>query len=435
MKLAGWGNYPRVACRTGELAGEDRHLLAEPPLIARGRGRAYGDAALQPNLTVLTRRLDHLLAFDPASGLLTAEAGMGLDTLLEIFLPRGWLPPVMPGTQFVTLGGMVAADVHGKNHHQAGSFGRHVLGLRLLLGDGRVVECGPDTHPDLFAATLGGMGLTGIILSVTFRLLPVQTAWIRCETLRAPGLAAAQEAFEDSADWTYTVAWIDCLDPANRCLVSRGEIAALDQLPPALRRTPFVVPARAARRVPFDFPGWALNPWSVTAFNTAYYHAAPRRPVPGLMAFDRFFFPLDAVLEWNRIYGRGGFTQYQCVLPKAAGREGLPRLLAAIREDGTGSFLAVLKLFGRQDGLLSFPMEGYTLALDFPLRRPALALLDRLDSIVADHGGRLYLAKDSRTTPTMLRRFYPRIEQFQDIRARWSARGRMQSLLAERLAL
>lgn len=434
MKLSGWGNYPRVACRMAELCGDDRRLLAAPPLIARGRGRAYGDAALQPNLTVSTRRLDRLLAFDPTSGVLTAEAGVGLDTLLDIFLPRGWLPPVMPGTKFVTLGGMVAADVHGKNHHVAGSFGRHVLGLRLLLGDGRVVECGPHAHPDLFAATLGGMGLTGIILGVTFRLRPVQTAWIWCETLRAPGLAAALEAFEESAGWTYTVAWIDCLDPAGRCLVSRGDIAAPDQLPPAV--APFAVPARATRRVPVDFPGWALNRWSVAAFNTAYYRAAPRRPVPGLTELDHFFFPLDAVLEWNRIYGRGGFTQYQCVLPKAAGPEGLSRLLAAIRQDASGSFLAVLKLFGRQDcGLLSFPMEGYTLALDFPLRPPTLAMLDRLDSIVADHGGRLYLAKDARTSPAMLRRFYPRLDTFQDIRARWSARGRMQSLLAERLAL
>lgn len=436
MKLAGWGNFPRMSCRLAipASAGEARAWLNQPPVIARGLGRSYGDASLQPNLTLLTSRLDHLLAFDPASHVLSAEAGVTLSTILDVFLPRGWLPPVSPGTKFVTLGGMVAADVHGKNHHGAGSFGRHVRALRLMLADGRVVQCGPQLEPDLFWATVGGMGLTGLILSVDFPLLPVRTAFIRSEVLCVPNLEAAFDAFEASAHWTYTVAWIDCLTGGRnlgRCLLTRGELAEPDDVPPGLSP-----PRKMPKRVPVDFPNWVLNRWSMRAFNALYYNMAPRQPRPAIVDLDSFFYPLDALLEWNRIYGRNGFTQYQCVLPKAAGREGLRRLLAAIQKSGFGSFLAVLKLFGGSSGgLMSFPMQGYTLALDFPVRPPTLALLHELDAIVADHAGRLYLAKDARTTPGMLRKGYPRLEAFQHVRRQWGAAGRMQSLLAERLDL
>jgi decaprenylphospho-beta-D-ribofuranose 2-oxidase len=433
MRLAGWGNYPQICCRIAELRVAADGLVTDGPLIARGLGRSYGDAALQSNLTVLTRRLDRLLAFDPGSGLLSCEAGVTLGALLDLFLPRGWLPPVMPGTKFVTIGGMVAADVHGKNHHHAGSFGRHLRSLRLMLADGRVVTCDREHHRDLFDATIGGMGLTGIILSADFRLQPVRTAWVCAETLRAPSLEAALEAFEASAASTYSVAWIDALSGAGRCLLSRGELAEPDQLPLGL--PPLRLPPKRSIRIPVDFPGFVLNRWSARAFNAFYYSTSPRRPVRRLMDCQSFFFPLDALLEWNRLYGRAGFTQYQCVLPKPAGQAGLDSLLATIRASGFGSFLAVLKLFGRQDGLMSFPLEGYTLALDFPVRPPTLSLLDRLDAIVADHGGRLYLAKDARTSPDMLRRFYPQLACFQDIRAKWGAIGHMHSQLAERLHL
>ncbi len=441
MKLAGWGNFPRMGCRTAEIrqAEDARRWIAEAPLVARGNGRSYGDASLQPNLTLLMRRMDCLRAFDPATGLLTCEAGVSLETILDIFLPRGWLPPVTPGTKFVTVGGMIASDVHGKNHHHIGSFGRHVRSLSLLLADGRVVECGPAQHPELFAATLGGMGLTGVILAATFPLVPVRSAFIRQEVVRAPSLDAALDAFEASAGWTYSVAWIDCLTGGRhlgRCLLSRGELAEPDDLPPALRAVPLVRKTRAAHRVPVDLPHWVLNRWSMRAFNTLYYNKSPRRPEPGIVDLDGFFYPLDALLEWNRIYGRAGFTQYQCVLPKQAGRQGMRQLLATIQKSGFGSFLAVLKLFGGGDvGLLSFPLEGYTLALDFPVRPPTLSLLHELDAIVAGHGGRLYLAKDARSTPDMLRKGYPDLAEFQAVRAQWGAVGRLQSLLAERLHL
>jgi FAD/FMN-containing dehydrogenase len=440
MILAGWGNYPRIACRTAEIRSRDAlpAIFGRGPLIARGNGRAYGDAALQPNLTVLCRRMDRLLAFEPETGSLTCEAGLRLETLLDLFVPRGWFPPVTPGTKFVTLGGMVAADVHGKNHHGGGSFGRYVDELGLMLPDGRILACSRHENADLFAATIGGMGLTGIILTVRFRMKRIESARMRVQTIRAPSLDAALEGFEASADWTYNVSWIDCLSGGarlGRSLLSRGEHALAEELPAELRGQPFQRTPSKPKRVPVDFPQWALNRFSVRAFNEFYYRASPRQPDSRLVAFDPFFYPLDALLEWNRIYGKSGFTQYQCVLPKQAGREGLTALLKAIQRGGGGSFLAVLKLFGAQESLLSFPMEGYTLALDFPVTAPNLNLLNELDAIVADHGGRLYLAKDARTTPAMIRRGYPRLGRFQEIRARYGAIGLMQSLQAERLNL
>ncbi|WP_142848061.1 FAD-binding oxidoreductase [Telmatospirillum sp. J64-1] len=440
MMLSGWGNFPRLDCRVAAMRGvEDiRAVLDEAPLIARGNGRSYGDAALQPHLTLLSRHLDRFLAFDPANGRLTCEAGVRLETILEVFVPRGWFPPVTPGTKFVTVGGMIASDVHGKNHHVAGSFGRHVESMRVMVADGRILECSRQEHADLFAATIGGMGLTGIILSASFRLLPIQSAWIRQETIRATTLEETLEAFEESADWTYTVSWIDCLQGGKcqgRSLLTRGEHAMPDELPAEVASQPLQPRRKRLKRVPMDFPSWALNSWSVRAFNALYYGAAPKTAAPRIVDYDSFFYPLDAILEWNRIYGRHGFTQYQCVLPKQAGREGLRRLLNTIQKTGSGSFLAVLKLFGKQDDLMSFPMEGYTLALDFPLRGPTLGLLLELDAIVADHGGRLYLAKDARSTPHMFRKGYPGVERFQEIRAHYGARGKMQSLQAERLDL
>lgn len=439
MTLSGWGRFPRVACRTlavRTVADATRALGGPGGLIARGNGRAYGDAALNPRLTLCMRGMDRMLAFDPASGVLTCEAGVLLDEILEVFVPRGWFPPVTPGTRLVTVGGMIAADVHGKNHHVAGSFGDHVTGLDLLMADGRVVTCGPDREPELFAATRGGMGLTGVILRAGVRLIPVGTAWIRQETLRADGLDAIMGMFEESAGWTYSVAWIDCLARGarlGRSLLFRGEHAGVDELPAEHRAAPFSIGRRRARTMPVELPGAALNRWTVGAFNALYWRRGTPRET--LVDYDRFFYPLDAILEWNRLYGRAGFTQYQCVLPKTASAAGLRALLETIAAAGDASFLAVLKLFGRQEGLLSFPMEGYTLALDFPVRTATLGLLLELDAIVADHGGRLYLAKDARMGAGMLRRGYPALPRFRALRAARDPGGAFRSLQSERLDL
>jgi len=438
-ELSGWGRYPRAECRViaGRGEAELRAVLAQnDSLIARGNGRSYGDSALNPAATLAMCHDDRLLDFDPATGRLTAEAGVMLADVIATFLPRGFFPPVTPGTKFVTLGGMIAADVHGKNHHRAGSFGDHVESLDLMLAGGGVVTCSASSNRDLFDATRGGMGLTGIILRATFRLIPVETAYIRQETLRARDLDETMELFERSRDWTYSVAWIDCLarnGGLGRSLLMRGEHAAAAELPDSRRATPFAVPAKGEKRVPLDLPACALNRWSVRAFNGVYYRRAGTGVA--LVDYDRFFYPLDAILDWNRLYGRQGLVQYQCVIPKDRSRAGLTALLERIARAGAGSFLSVLKLLGPGRGMLSFPLEGYTLALDFPASSASLDLLRELDAIVAAHGGRVYLAKDARLEAEALRHFYPGLEAFLSARKAADPAGRFASLQSRRLAL
>jgi FAD/FMN-containing dehydrogenase len=407
-------------------------IAANGSLIARGNGRAYGDPALNPAATLSMLRHRGVLEFDRVAGRISCEAGLLLADLLDIVIPAGWFVPVTPGTKFVSVGGMVAADVHGKNHHRAGCFGDHVDSIALALADGSVVQCSPGENAELWAATRGGMGLTGVILSVTFRLIPIETSFIRQQTLRAPNLAEAMALFEASAAATYSVAWIDCLARGaalGRSLVYLGEHARAEDVPGT---TPAAIRGRA-RRVPFDLPGFVLNRWSVRAFNAVYFRRG--RPGHAIVDYDSYFYPLDALLDWNRIYGRAGFVQFQCVLPKAASARGLTALLGRIAGAGAGSFLAVLKLFGAQEGLLSFPIEGFTLALDFAATPANFALLATLDDIVADHGGRIYLAKDARTTAALLRRFYPRLPEFETIRARYDPTGKFASLQSRRLDL
>jgi FAD/FMN-containing dehydrogenase len=440
VPLTGWGRYPRrdceVAAPTDPAAAAAARAPARP-LIARGNGRSYGDASFGPGLTVDMRRLGRLIAFDEATGELTCEAGALLSEIVAVFTPRGWFPPVTPGTKFVTVGGMVASDVHGKNHHGAGSFCDHVLSVRLALGDGTILTCSQAENADLFAATCGGMGLTGTLLTVTFRLIPVRSSKILQETVRAPDLAAAIDIFEAGAARTYSVAWIDCLaSGANlgRSVIIFGEHAAPQDLDPAEQATPFARPSPRGKRVPVDFPTVALNRLSVSLFNQVYYRL--QKPGRKVVDIDPYFYPLDAIQDWNRIYGRHGFLQYQCVLPLETSRDGLTALLTEIARVGQASFLAVLKRLGRESfGYLSFPREGYTLALDFPANPETFALLDRLDRIVTEAGGRLYLAKDARMRAPMLRSGYPRLEQFNAVRQRYGLDGRFRSALSDRLEI
>lgn len=445
MRLAGWGNYPVV---DGKLAvpsnGPEaaRLVAAATSLISRGNGRSYGDAAINADCSLSLLRLDRLLGFDPVNGRLTCEGGVMLSDILATFLPRGWFPPVTPGTKFVTVGGMIAADVHGKNHHAVGSFGRHVEAFDLLTADGTVVSCSRTHNVDLFRATVGGMGLTGTILNATFRLIPVQTAWIRQQTFVAANLGEVMDLFQQSRDFPYSVAWIDCLargDRLGRSLLYCGEHALIEDLPFDKLEMPLEIPARRIMTVPCFLPRAILNRFAVRTFNALYYRRGANGPSKNIVDYDAYFYPLDAILEWNRIYGRRGFTQYQCVLPLAASREGLMQILDRIAKAGQGSFLSTLKLFGAPDdthsGLLSFPMEGYTLALDFPISRSALALLKELDAIVSDHGGRLYLAKDARADASTMSKGYPALAAFAIIREQSGAKTKFQSELSRRLSL
>ncbi|MBU3077174.1 FAD-binding oxidoreductase [Sphingomonas quercus] len=437
--LSGWGRWPIARCAVtepGTSAAAGAALADFTSIIPRGNGRSYGDASLNPDGVLLTSRLGHMLTLDEAAGVLECEGGTLLSDIIEALLPRGWFAPVTPGTRFVTVGGMIAADVHGKNHHGAGGFGGHLLWLDLALPDGRVLRCSPAEHEELFAATCGGMGLTGLILRAAFRLLRVETARIRQRTVRAPDLDAAFAIFESAQDWTYSVAWIDGLQTdarLGRSLLFLGEHARAEELPLAERSRPFARAARAPKRVPIDFPAIALSRLPVRAFNTLYYQR--QRPGDALVDLYPYFYPLDALLEWNRIYGRRGFVQYQCVLPLAESRAGMRRLLEAIARGGNASFLAVLKRMGAESfGHLSFPMEGYTLAMDFPTSTGNLALLDRLDAITAEHGGRIYLAKDARAAPATMRG-YPRLERFRAVRRDYGLVGRLESLQSQRLEI
>ena len=415
-------------------------IKRSPTLIARGNGHSYGDAALNPNLTVSMLKMDRIQAFDEKTGLLTCEAGVLLADILDVFVPRGWFPPVVPGTKFVTVGGMIAADVHGKNHPRTGSFGTHVESLLLMTADGEPRTCSRTEHADLFRATLGGMGLTGIILSASFWLKPIESAFVLEETLAARDLDETMALFETSGNWPYSVAWADCLAQGTkqgRSLLMRGRFMERRELPKRLASDPLRPAAACQLTVPVDAPAVLLNSLTIRVFNEWYYRRGTLLSRSRPVHFDPFFFPLDRVGAWNRLYGRRGFVQYQCVLPKGESPSGLRALLDRISTAGQGSFLAVLKLFGPVgEGLLSFPMEGYTLALDFPMRTGTLALLAALDEITHRHGGRVYLAKAACGTPEWMREGYPRNAAFNLIRT--EAAGpvpRFTSALSRRLAL
>lgn len=440
MTLSGWGRYPVFPGDASAPRDEAalRRELGGGGVIARGNGRAYGDSAVGADRTVSMRCFNRMLSFDPDEGVLVAEAGVLLADVISAFLPRGWFPRVTPGTKFVTLGGMVAADVHGKNHHVDGSFGRFVDWLDLMGPDGEVTRCSRQDNAELFRLTLGGMGLTGIVLRVALRLRRVESAWIRQRLIPLPDLRTALAAFEAHGDATYSVAWIDCLsrgDRLGRSLLMLGEHAVRSELSGDRARYPLETPAKRSRTMPFDLPQGLLNPAAVRTLNALYHWNGTRKAGTSLVDWDSYFYPLDAILGWNRVYGRKGFVQFQCALPLDTSPDGLTELLEAISAAGTGSFLAVLKRFGVQDSMFSFPMLGYTLALDFPVNGGTLALLDELDRITLRHGGRFYLAKDGRMRAETLRRSDARATDFAARRDAAGLSGRFASKQSERLSL
>lgn len=432
--ISGWGRYPLQTC---ELERPERYAGLRPfagGLIARGQGRGYGDAALNENGRVLlTERVNRLLEFDAERGILRAEAGATLAEILEVIVPRGWFLPVTPGTKFVSLGGCVAADVHGKNHHRDGSFGDHVPGLELIRADGIHVTCTPERNAELFRATVGGMGLTGIIGEVTLRLVPVRSAYMEVRHHAAPDFERLFGLMQDETlDDRYSVAWIDSM--ANGARFGRGVVMGGHhaEAAPGLQRRP----ARS-RNLPFDFPSRALNAASIAAFNALYYHREGGRREPFLCHYDPYFYPLDAIGNWNRLYGKRGFMQYQCVIPQASAYDGVRELLQTLAASRRPSFLAVLKRLGAQgSGMLSFPLAGYTLALDLPIRDDGLfALLDGLDEIVLRHGGRVYLAKDARLSAASFRAMYPRYAEWLAVKNAVDPQHCFTSSLSRRLGI
>ena len=418
-----------------ERFAEDLEPLTQDVPLSRGLGRSYGDSSLPPPSSPVvanTTLADRLLAFDAATGILRAEAGVSLYELNRLFLPHKFFVPVTPGTQFVTLGGMVASDVHGKNHHVAGCFGEHVLALRLRVGDGRIVDCSPEQNHDLFYATVGGMGLTGHILEVTFRMSPIPSCWIYQESERVPNLDALLDGLSTAAQsFPMTMAWIDCLTPGQnmgRGILFRGRWATESEAPRYAPRP------KLRLRVPFSLPSFIMQPLTVRAFNATVYHSHFQKQRRGLVSPEQFFYPLDSIRDWNLVYGSAGFTQHQSVLPNSAGRVAVRRYMELLTSLRAAGFLCVLKDCGDEgSGMLSFPRPGTSIALDLPIRKETQEHIDRLNEFVIREGGRIYLTKDALSRPEHIRAMEPRLAAFLAVRNAWDPQQRLRSAQSVRL--
>jgi len=429
--ISGWGGYPIEEAEQlapASVRSFQESLKNQGPLIARGLGRSYGDSAIH-SVIAQTKYLDHFLKLDTTNGTLKAEAGLSLREILRVIIKQGWFLPVTPGTSFVTLGGAIASDVHGKNHHLSGTFGEHVLSMTVLLGSGEVVTTSPFVLPDLFHATCGGMGLTGIILDATIKLIRISSSQISQKTIKSRSLEKSYEAFDENSEATYSVAWIDCLKTGSslgRSVLLLGEHSERGDLALSFKK-PITVPIHT--------PAFLLNKLSINTLNASYYAKAKNnrsKDVP----LASFFYPLDAIGGWNKLYGKQGFIQYQFVLPNEGGLSNMREILKEITKSGSGSFLAVLKKFGPANkNLLSFPIKGYTLALDFKATSSNVSLVQRMDEIVKDSGGRVYLTKDAVTKESTFKATYTKWQEFESVREKYGAIGKFASSQSKRLGL
>ncbi len=432
MSLLSWGKYPKIKNTVFRFEKEE---ILKPiiktyrSIIPYGNGRSYGDSALS-DIVIHMRPHDYFINFDEQKGLLHVQSGVLLSEILESFVPRGWFLKITPGTKLITVGGAIASDVHGKNHHVEGCFSECVQEFEIMLADGQVTTCSKESTPELFKATCGGMGLTGIILNAKIYLKKINSQFIDQTTIKTKNLKETFDAFEEYKKSPYSVAWIDCLAKGNnigRCLLMVGDFRDDGQLDYS---------HQSNLSVPFDFPSITLNSWCVRSFNWLYYKKVKQRVSKQKVDIDTFFYPLDAIQHWNRIYGKKGFTQYQCILPKESSYEGLKEILEIISDSGKGSFLAVLKLYGKaNDNYLSFPMEGYSLALDFKMDKGLFELLDKLDKIVLQYTGRIYLTKDVRVNKETFEQGYPQIETFRQYRKDHNMDKKFQSLQSQRVEI
>ncbi|MBS1600334.1 MAG: FAD-binding oxidoreductase [Bacteroidetes bacterium] len=437
--IANWGNYPVVESDEQFFSFTDQLnqlVKNNDEFIARGNGRCYGDASLAKK-TISTLKYDNILSFDIQKGIFECQSGLTLDKILEVIVPKGWFLPVTPGTKFITVGGAVASDVHGKNHHIDGSFSNNIVDMDIALSSGEIISCSPVHNIDLFEATCGGMGLSGIITRVKFRLKKIETSFIKQKQVKAENLEEIISLFEKYNHYTYSVAWIDCLKKGEnfgRSILILGEHATIDDLNEKQKKEPLQLPKKKQITFPFNLPSWVLNAFTVKAFNFLYYGKNFKKEINNVVSYEPFFYPLDAILHWNRGYGKNGFVQYQFVLPLEA-KQGLIEILQRISDKGLGSFLAVLKVFGKQESIISFPKEGYTLALDFPVRKGLLEFLDELDKVVLQYGGRIYMSKDARMKPEILEGGYPELDKFKEIIKKYNPDGKIHSIQSDRLFL
>jgi FAD/FMN-containing dehydrogenase len=414
-RFQSWGRFPNADHEVRALRWLDAAVpeAGGKKILPYGLGRSYGDSCLNDGGTLIeTSGMNRFILFDEASGILRCEAGVSLDEVLKLIVPKGWFLPTTPGTKFITVGGAIANDIHGKNHHVAGTFGCHVIAFELLRSDGDRLICTPDSNTELFKATIGGLGLTGLITWAEFTLKKVNNAWIEMESIKFEGIEEFLELSEDSDDdWEYTVSWIDCVAQGKgmgRGIFMRGNHSPASVLSRKVHDDPKVT-------APFDCPNLMLNSLSIKAFNAVYYGKQRTKKSRTRVHYDPFFYPLDAVNDWNRIYGKRGFFQYQFVIPFKGGLETMNEILRMITASKQGSFLAVIKTFGSKSspGMMSFPRPGITLALDFPNRGDStLQLFKELDAVVDAAGGLLYPAKDARMSSEFFQKGYPQWDDF-----------------------
>lgn len=444
VEVAGWGRTCASAAQMIPVSLAARSIRqdddADRGVVARGLGRSYGDCAQNAGgVLVDGPSLSGVIEADLESGTVRALAGTSLDDLMTWFVPLGLFVPVTPGTRFVTVGGAIASDVHGKNHHVAGSWGNHVVSMRLIDGLGELRELSPTQEPELFWATIGGMGLTGIVVDATIQMTPIESAFISVDTDRTDDLDQVMDLMiEGDDDYDYSVAWIDLVAKGSqmgRSILDRGRFATVEEATAAGKRRPLKYSTHMLGSPPDIFPSGLLNPLTTRAFNELWYRKAPRRRRDHITSIESFFHPLDMIDQWNRMYGPRGFLQWQTVLPDSE-TDLLRRMIERISASGASSFLAVLKRFGPGNRApMSFPTSGWTLALDIPVGTAVAALLDRLDMMVAEAGGRIYLAKDSRMDPALLPVMYPRLDEWRAIREQADPKRRFNSDMARRLGL
>ena len=441
MKLSGWGNFP---IKDTEVLQPKRiddllYYLKKRQLIARGNGRSYGDSSIGLTRTINMKNFNKIISFDENNGHLVAEAGVLLKDIINKTLSKGWFPFVTPGSKFVTLGGMIAADVHGKNHHKDGGFSNFVEWFDLIDPEGKILRCSKQENSEMFAWTMGGMGLTGLILKASIKLRPVETAWIKQKTIATKNLNETIELFEKNQNSSYSVAWIDCLqkkdESIGRSILILGEHAKFNDLDYSKQKDRFKISKKINLSIPINLPGWFLNFWMVKIFHKIYYWKNKNKKKFELIDWDSYFYPLDKILGWNKIYGRNGFAQFQCVIPTKNSKKGLHEILKKIQNSEVGSFLSVLKKFGPEKGKFSFPMDGFTIAMDFPVNDKSLALMNALDDITSKYGGRIYLAKDSRLSEKSFIRMENRLESFKEYRKKINSKDIFESAQSKRLGL
>ena len=439
-KLAGWGNYPVAESYTLSPRNEQdaKDDVEKGKVVARGLGRSYGDQAVNDNNYVaICTKLNHFLQWDENTGILECEAGISLEEIISAFGPKGWLPMICPGTKFVTIGGAIANDIHGKAHHIDGSFVNCVLSFTILLADGSVVDASRAENPDLFWANFGGLGLLGVILKARLKLRKVETTYFRQKSIKIKGLDHMLEALDKyDHEYNYSVAWIDALAKGSRLgsgVLTLGNAAKLAELPEKLKADPLKLHATSKLAVPFFFPSFALNGLTVRMLNRviAFVQNSPK----DFVHYEKFFFPLDAINNWNKGYGKRGFIQYQFVIPEDNGKKNLTEILEMIAGSGCTPFLNVFKRMGDGQGILSFPFKGYTLAIDFPVTKTLFSFTPKLDAKVLSAGGRLYLGKDALLQESTFKAMYPQYEEWLAIKRKYDPSNRFTSNISRRLGL